>query len=93
MNGASSDNLVIDVVYAVDQGDELLMPNGNENYASYLLRFRCVRRDDRRTWIASIQSTATGEVSGFPNLDALVQFLRDEFGDCEIDSTFAQDRR
>jgi hypothetical protein len=57
------------------------MPNANESYASYLLRFRRLSGDKGRTWVASIQCTATGELRRFPNLEALVQFLRDEFGD------------
>jgi hypothetical protein len=56
------------------------MPKANETYASYLFRFQCIQRDNRRTWIASARSTATGEVCRFPNLDAVLQFLRDEFG-------------
>ncbi len=57
------------------------MPNANENYASYLLRLRCVQGDKGRIWVASIQSTATSDQRRFANLDALLQFLWDEFGD------------
>jgi hypothetical protein len=55
------------------------MPNANESYVSYLLRFRCVWRGDARIWTASVQSTATGDLRQFPDLEALLQFLRDEF--------------
>ena len=58
------------------------MPSTNESYASYLLRFQRVQRDDGRAWMASVQSTATGELRRFANLEALVHFLRDEFGEC-----------
>ncbi len=61
------------------------MPNADKSYASYLLRFRCVQGDQGRTWVASIQSTATSEQRRFANLDALLQFLRDRFGECARD--------
>jgi hypothetical protein len=44
-------------------------------YASYLLRLWFTQRANGCAWIASIQSTATGELHRFPDLDTLVQFL------------------
>ncbi len=58
------------------------MPNANGGYASYLVRFQCIQAANDCTWIASTQSTATGELRRFANLDALVQFLQDEFQEC-----------
>jgi hypothetical protein len=55
----------------------------NANYASYLLRLRRVQNNDRPVWVASVQSTATGEQRPFADLEALVEFLRAEFGQRE----------
>jgi hypothetical protein len=57
------------------------MPDPNESYASYLLRFRSVPRGNGCTWVASMQSTATGERRSFPSVGALLEFLRAEFGE------------
>jgi hypothetical protein len=40
-----------------------------------------VQNNDRPVWVASVQSTATGEQRPFADLEALVEFLRAEFGD------------
>jgi ATP/maltotriose-dependent transcriptional regulator MalT len=49
-------------------------------YASYLLRLTRVGHGSRATWVASTQSTATGDRRSFPSVDALVAFLVAEFG-------------
>lgn len=49
-------------------------------YASYLLRFRQVRNDQRTVWAASAQCIATGEQRPFADVEDLVEFLRAEFG-------------
>ncbi len=54
------------------------MLNSKPDYASYLLRLRCVSTGGRRAWTASLQSTATGEYFSFPSLDALAQFLKEQ---------------
>jgi hypothetical protein len=54
------------------------------SYASYLLRLRQVEDNRRLVWMPSLQSTATGEQHPFADLDALVEFLRVEFGSCEL---------
>jgi hypothetical protein len=59
------------------------MPNANNDYASYLFRFYRVRGVTGILWLASAQSTATGEVHRFANLEALVEFLRGAFGESE----------
>ena len=56
------------------------MPIADSSYTSYLLRFWCAQKENGRAWIVCVQSTATGEQRSFPDLDALVQFLRDELG-------------
>jgi hypothetical protein len=38
---------------------------------------------DHPTWLVSMQSTKTGELRWFPSLEALIQYLREEFGNCE----------
>jgi len=54
------------------------------SYASYLLRLKQVENNRRLVWMPSLQSTATGEQHPFADLDALVEFLRVEFGSCEL---------
>lgn len=56
------------------------MPSANEDYVSYLLQFWSVQRDKGRIWIAAVRCTATDELRRFANLDALIRFLQDEFG-------------
>jgi hypothetical protein len=48
-----------------------------------MLRLQWAQNDDQPTWVVSMQSTKTGALRWFPNLEALIQYLRDEFGDCE----------
>ena len=56
------------------------MPIADHSYTSFLLRLWCAQREDGRTWMACLQSTATGEQRRFPDLEALIRFLRDEYG-------------
>ncbi len=57
------------------------MSSACDDYASFLLRFQRVKRDsEERTWTARIQSTETGELYWFPDVEVLIRFLRDEFG-------------
>ncbi len=53
----------------------------DNRYASFMLRFQRMKNDKEPTWIVSMQKTGTGELRWFPNLDALIAFLREEFGD------------
>lgn len=55
----------------------------NNGYASFMLRLQQAQSDNHPTWLISIQSTKTGKLQWFPSLDALVTFLRDEFGEHE----------
>lgn len=55
----------------------------NKRYASFMLRLQWLQNDDHPAWVASMQSSATNELRWFPNVDALVQFIRDEFDDRE----------
>lgn len=52
-------------------------------YASFMLRLQWTQSDDHPTWMISMQSTKTGELRWFPNLNALIKFLQDEFGGYE----------
>ncbi len=54
------------------------MLNSKPDYASYLLRLRCVSTGGRRAWTASLHSTATGEERSFPGIDALAQYLKEQ---------------
>lgn len=51
-----------------------------KDYASYLLRLRRLQTGTQPTWVASVQSTATGEQRAFPRVEALATFLLAEFG-------------
>jgi hypothetical protein len=55
----------------------------NPHYYSCLLRLWQVQTGEQSIWIASIQNPSTGELRSFPNVGALIQFLQDEFGNCE----------
>jgi hypothetical protein len=52
-------------------------------YTSYLLRLWQMQNDQQTTWVASVQSTTTGELRSFPSTSALLEFLQAEFGGCE----------
>jgi hypothetical protein len=52
----------------------------NEDYASYLLRLRKIQIDQQSTWVASLQSTSSGERRFFPGVAALAAFLIAEYG-------------
>ena len=52
----------------------------NAHYASYMLRFRQMGQGNQTLWVASVENTATGSQRSFPGIEALVAFLRAEFG-------------
>lgn len=51
----------------------------NPDYASYLLRLKYIRNDRCASWVATLQSTATGAQRSFTGLEALIDFLQTEF--------------
>lgn len=55
----------------------------DNRYVSFMLRLQWMENKDHPTWVASIQSTKTGELHCFPSLDTLIEFLWDEFGHCK----------
>lgn len=62
----------------------------NTIYASYLLRLRQVQDNGRAVWVASLQSTVSGELRSFPSVEALVRFLETEYGGCKTaDESYA----
>lgn len=56
--------------------EPVAVPN---HYTSFLLRLRWTQTGSRPTWVICLQNTNTSEPRWFPNLDALVAFLRTEF--------------
>lgn len=52
----------------------------DKDYASYLLRLRKMHSDQQTTWVASVQSTSSGEQLSFPGVEALATFLIAEYG-------------
>ncbi len=49
------------------------------SYAAYLLRLRKFQDGRRATWVASVQSIATGEQRTFSSVEALATFLLAQF--------------
>lgn len=49
------------------------------DYASFLLRLWQKRNDHEAMWIASLQSTSTGESLSFPNMETFIHFLQTHF--------------
>lgn len=54
------------------------MTQEESDYISYLLRLWLVHEEVGPVWRASLTSPHTGERQGYPNLDALITFLRTE---------------
>ncbi len=63
----------------------------SERYASFMLRFQWAKNDKQPTWLISMQSTKTGQLRWFPNLEALIAFLREEFAEREGESDWRAD--
>ncbi len=60
----------------------------NNDYRSFMLRFRCTQNDGSPTWIASLQDTQTSEQQWFSNLQGLFGYLQARFGsDLKLDDT------
>ncbi len=53
----------------------------NDNYSSFMVRFRRMHEDDQPTWVVFVQAIQTGQVMCFPRLDGLIEFLRTRFGE------------
>ncbi len=58
----------------------------NKRYASFMLRLQRSENNAGSIWVSSIQSMKTGELRWFPNLEALITFLRGEFAEGEEDA-------
>ncbi len=56
-----------------------LTPLPYADYASFLLRLWQKRNDQEDIWIASLQSTATGEDLAFSSMEAFIRFLQNHF--------------
>lgn len=55
------------------------MSQGQDDYASYLLRLWRTGEGEPSAWRASLESTLTGQRRNFPNLEALFTFLNSRF--------------
>ena len=53
----------------------------NDEYSSYMLRFRRMHKNDQPTWVVFVHSIQTGQDVCFPGLDGLIDFLQTRF--CE----------
>lgn len=54
------------------------MSEGQRRYLSYLLRLWQIESQGQLVWRASLQEARTGERRGFPDLEALIAYLREE---------------
>jgi hypothetical protein len=57
------------------------LSKNQRDYASYLLRLWKVMEHGRATWRASLESTHDNQRLTFSDLEALLSYLRIEFGD------------
>ena len=54
------------------------MSDERERYMSYLLRLWQTTSGNKVVWRASLENSQTGERQGFANLDALLNYLRQQ---------------
>ena len=54
------------------------MSEGQPRHLSYLLRLWQIESQGRLVWRASLQEARSGERRGFPDLEALIAYLREE---------------
>jgi len=69
---------VIEIEYILCHGDKTL--TSNLRYVSYLMRLQQVQAENKLTWVASMQCIKTGELICFENLDTLILFIQQEYG-------------
>ncbi len=60
------------------------MGQEQRDYASYLLRLWRSGEDDGALWHASLQNTCENQRMNFPNLDALIEFLKMRYDSSEV---------
>jgi len=54
------------------------MSEGQRRYISYLLRLWQIESQGQLMWRVSLEEARTGERHGFPDLEALIAYLREE---------------
>ncbi len=62
------------------------------SYAAYVLRLRKMQDSNHATWVASVQSVATGEQRSFPSVEALATFFLAQFGSRSADHGLERQR-
>lgn len=55
------------------------------SYQAYMLRMWSVERSGQAVWRASLEDPFSGEILGFPNIDALIDYLRELVGNYQIE--------
>ncbi len=55
----------------------------NAGYSSYLLRLWQLPQGRQVVWVASLHNAAGGEQHSFRSVEALIAFLRAEYGACQ----------
>jgi len=54
------------------------MNEGQRRYISYLLRLWQIESQGQLMWRASLEEARTGERRGFPDMEALIAYLREQ---------------
>jgi hypothetical protein len=55
------------------------------HYRAFMLRMWSVERSGQAVWRASLEDPHSGEMLGFPNIEALIAYLRDLVGNCQVE--------
>jgi hypothetical protein len=62
-----------------------------EKYRAYMLRLWHVKGMGRSGWRASLEDPHSGEKLGFPNIEALIDYLLELVGDCQVEGEWVQE--
>jgi len=61
--------------------ERIINLNQDDEYSSFMVRFRRMHKDNPSTWVIFVQAIQTGQVVCFSRLDGLIEFLQARFGD------------
>jgi hypothetical protein len=60
-------------------------------YQAYLLRLWHIKGVGKLGWRASLEDSHSGERLGFPNVEALIDYLRELVSSCQVEGEGIQD--
>ena len=61
------------------------------DYLAYLLRLWHIKGAGELGWRASLEDPHSGEMLGFPNVEALIDYLRELVGNLQVEGEGIQD--